>query len=192
MSVLQGKFLLAAPGMTDPNFRETVVLLVEHGDSGAMGLILNRPTDAMLQEAVSPAAADACLSLSTELVEAVVHHGGPCPGPLMLVHDDGGAAQCEVLPGLYFSAEEHFVQPLIDGSRTAASVRCFAGYAGWAPGQLEQELLLGGWIVADADAASVLATDSEHAWYQLISDVRRSRLLADVPVALRPTDPKLN
>lgn len=131
---LRGQLLIAAPQLSD-YFRRTVVLVVEHSDEGAMGLVLNRPTESEVAEAVP--------SLSP-LVDGddLVHAGGPVQPDSVLVLGD-------------FEEPDEAGTPvsgtlgLLDPDRTEVDmrrVRVFAGYAGWAPGQLDDELEQEAWI----------------------------------------------
>ena len=190
MSALQGKVLLAAPEMADPNFSETLILVIEHGEAGALGLVLNQPMSTRLEEAIDlPIGAGGA---AVRLIDVPLHHGGPCPGPLMVLHTDAASAQTEVLPGLYFSTDEELVQPLITDTLDRTSLRCFAGYAGWGPGQLETELLGGSWVVAEAAAGDIHAVDGEGAWLRMYRRTERARLLSRIPARLLPRDPAMN
>jgi len=80
MKSLQGHLLIASPTLLDPNFRKSVVLLVQHNEEGAMGLVLNRPTETKLCEAWTQVAETDCAS------DASLNLGGPCEGPLMALH----------------------------------------------------------------------------------------------------------
>jgi putative transcriptional regulator len=134
----RGKLLIAAPQLTD-YFHRTVVLVIEHNEDGAMGLVLNRPTDSEVAEAV-PSLAGVVDD------DALVHAGGPVQPSSVLVLGD-------------FEEPEDAGTPvagtlgLLDPERPAADMRrarVFAGYAGWAPGQLDMELEQEAWIVEDA------------------------------------------
>ena len=190
MSVLQGKVLLASADMADANFAETVILVIEHADSGALGLVLNQPLATRLDEAVD--IGSLCGAATAGLVDVQLHRGGPCPGPLMVLHQEAEAAQAEVLPGLFFSTEEALVQPLITETLDRSALRCFAGYAGWGPGQLEIELLHGSWVVAEAAPDDIYAIEGEGAWLQMFRRAERARLLSSIPPRLLPRDPALN
>ena len=194
MSVLQGKLLLATPGLEDPNFARSIILLVEHGRDGALGLILNRPMQLPLREALSahPDGSEAPeASIACGLDDLLLHHGGPCQGPLMLLHDVPGAASSEVLPGLHFTASRNPRPSELGGLTGSTHPRCFTGYAGWGPQQLEQEILSGGWSVVEVDATTVLLGELP-SWRQLRTAESRGRLLHGLPRTLIPLDPALN
>jgi putative transcriptional regulator len=137
---VRGKLLVASPGLTDV-FRRTVVLVLEHTDEGAVGVILNRPSETQVGEAVPDLA---------ELADPgdVVHLGGPV-GPDTVIalarFDDPGDAASIVLDDL------GVVDPGVE-SPELRELRVYAGHAGWAPGQLDGELEQDAWIVESAHA----------------------------------------
>jgi len=143
---LRGQLLIAAPQLTD-YFRRTVVLVIEHSEEGAMGLVLNRPTATPVAEAV-PALADLAAN------DAVVHSGGPVQPDAVLAlgdfeqPDEAGTAVLGTL-GL--------LDP--QGATPALRrLRVYAGYAGWAPGQLDAELDQEAWIQAEVAPDDPFAT----------------------------------
>src|SRR4051794_32885483 len=133
MKSLKGHLLIAAPQMLDPNFFRTVVLILQHGEQGALGVVLNRPTETSITDAWKQIDdEDVCE------VKGLIHQGGPCEGPLMLVHDNRSFGNLEVIPGIYFSTERESVHELV--TRNKGNLKFFVGYAGWSAGQLEREL----------------------------------------------------
>src|ERR1700730_9577443 len=128
---LEGQFLVASRELLDPSFARAVVLLVQHTDEGAMGLVINRPTKTTLAEAWTQVSEAACPS------SGLIYLGGPCRGPLMALHSDAEQSEIEVAPGLHFSADPDKIETLIGQAESPA--RFFIGFAGWGPGQLEAE-----------------------------------------------------
>lgn len=183
MKSYQGHLLIAAPQLLDPNFRQTVTLLVQHNEEGALGLVLNRPSQTPLSEAWS--------QVSDEPVDRpeLVHVGGPCQGPLMILHADEQRSQISVLEGIYFSTDPDDVAYLVSHGRTP--IRFFAGYAGWSKGQLEAEMKVGSWLLAPARVELVFG-ESSKLWSSLIKAV--SPLQADPLMApkVMPPDPTWN
>jgi len=178
---LRGQLLVAGPALVDPNFRRTVVLLGEHGDEGAMGVVLNRASTARVADAVPPLA---------ELTgpEEPVYLGGPVqPEAVLVLADFADAEQAEMvvvesvgfLPGEIAAA---------DALGELRGVRVFAGYAGWGPGQLEDELADGAWIVLAARSADVFTTAPETLWREVLR--RQGGPLAIL--GLLPEDPRVN
>jgi len=96
MESLEKHLLIASPYMLDPNFQRTVVLMVQHSDEGAFGLVINRPTDKLLKDLWREINNSPCDS------DEPVHLGGPVPGPIMAIHTDPTLGEKEIIPGLYF------------------------------------------------------------------------------------------
>lgn len=181
MRSLRGHLLVAGPALVDPNFRRTVVLLGEHGDEGAMGVVLNRVSSTLVDDAVPPVAA---LTGPDE----PVYLGGPVqPQAVVVLADFADVEQAEVvvvdsvgfLPG---EIED------VAGLGELRGVRVFAGYAGWGPGQLETELSEGAWIVVPARGTDVFTSTPDHLW----SDVLRRQGGPLAILALLPEDPRVN
>src|SRR5947208_986366 len=135
-----GHLLIASPRLRDPNFFQTVVLIVREDEDGALGLVLNRPLDVSV--------ADACgesLEAAAE-IEAPVHRGGPCDGPLMVLHARPSAGGDEIVPGVQFTADREEIEKLMWDEADRDRVKYFAGYAGWGAKQLDAEIADGGWL----------------------------------------------
>ena len=180
MESLKGQLLVAGPSLLDPNFRRTVVLVGEHTDEGALGVVLNRASEATVQDAVPELSA-----LIDD--EELVHVGGPVqPSAIVVVADFADPAQAGalILDSVGFLPAE--VDPDTLGELRRA--RVFAGYAGWGPGQLDEELDEGSWIVAPALAEDVFTGDPEELW----SDVLRRKGGPFEMLALMPPDPSAN
>lgn len=181
MDSLRGQLLIAGPDLVDPNFRRTVVLVGEHGDEGAMGVILNRPSPVAVADAVPPLA---------ELVdeEELVYVGGPVQPQAIVVLGDFGEpdeAASLVLGSIGFLPGE------IESADDVASLgraRVFAGYAGWSPGQLESEIEERSWIVEPARPEDVFSPEPEWLW----SAVLRRKGGRYAILALMPPDPARN
>ena len=181
MESLRGNLLVASPALLDPNFLRTVVLVVEHGEEGALGLVLNRPTEASVEEAV-PGLAD--------LVEegALVFVGGPVQPEAVMVAaelDDPAEAAAIVF------GDVGMLPGVEDPATLAAATRrtrVFAGYAGWGAGQLEAELAEEAWIVEAAVPEDVFGEAPEKLW----SDVLRRKGGQYAIVARMPSDPSMN
>jgi putative transcriptional regulator len=158
--VKPGVFLYASPALGDPNFAESVVLLVQHGAGGSMGLIVNRPTPVPVREAVRALA-------ETRGLDLRIYEGGPVQPDvvLALVRSARDLAHAHrVLPGVHLSSEPERWKAVARDPEAQSRLRVYAGYAGWAPGQLAHELRLGSWVVAPADAASIFSADPDALW----------------------------
>jgi putative transcriptional regulator len=178
---LKGRLLLATPALFDPNFRRTVVLVGEHGEEGAMGLVLNRPAQVTVAEAVPPLAVVAG-------EESLVHVGGPVQPEAVLVlaeFDDASAAATLVVGDVGFASSDDDLDALAVATRRA---RVFAGYSGWGPGQLEAELAEESWLVEPADEVDLFpAPDAD-----LFGSVLRRKGGTYRVLALMPEDPSSN
>ena len=179
MESLAGKLLVSSPALLDPNFRRTVVLVTHHDEDGAMGLVLTRPSDVRVADAVPELASLPC-------ADDVVHVGGPVqPEAIMALaeFDDADDAVAPVIGSIGFmpagaAAEELSIRRL----------RLFAGYAGWGAGQLEAELEEPSWIVTGAEPDDAFAADPDELWRRVLH--RKGGPFA--LLATMPFDPTLN
>ncbi len=131
MESLEGQLLLASPQLLDPNFVRTVVLLVEHNDNGALGLVINRPTGTTVQELWKQVGESPCES------QQPVHLGGPVSGPIMAIHTVSSLAEMEIVEGVFFAMKKQNLDELV---RRDERFKVFYGQSGWGPGQLEGEI----------------------------------------------------
>lgn len=160
----KGLFLIAEPHLRDPNFSQTVVLIIDHGARGTTGVIINRPTSTRLSEV---------LSEPEELAERseTLYVGGPVEPRLLLLlvrarqppkHAD------HVFDDVYVSRSTQALTDALKSDEPKTAIRIFAGYAGWAPGQVADEIRAGGWRVVPADATVVFDRDAEVIWKEMI------------------------
>jgi len=181
VSSLKGRLLVATPALFDPNFRRTVVLLGEHGDEGAMGLVLNRPSEVTVGEAVPPLAA--MVGSATR-----VHVGGPVQPEAVLVlaeFVDPSDAATIVVGDVGFASSEDDLEDMAHAVRRA---RVFAGYSGWGPGQLEAELEEESWLVEPAEGVDLFPEPDD----DLFGSVLRRKGGTYRVLALMPEDPSAN
>jgi len=183
MKTLRGVFLVASPSLLDPNFARAVVLILEHGAEGAMGVVINRPTGTTMAEGWK--------QVREEPFEGkgVVYHGGPCEGPLMVVHEEEGVGQIEIVDGLFLSTEAERVAELVQ--RNADPMKWFVGCAGWGPGQLEMELKEEAWLLAEATAAEVFATPRDQ-WARLTKRICGATRFPGLDAGRIPPDASVN
>lgn len=183
-SNLKGHLLIASAALVDPNFRHTVVLMVHHDGDGALGLVLNRPSEMSLHELWEKIAETPCES------EQNLYVGGPVEGPLMALHTHADLSEVEVLDGVYFSVQKENLNEIV--TRDDASFRLFVGNAGWAGGQLEAELEEGSWFILKAEASHVFEPNDD-LWRRVFNDASRAKGLAQqLGVKHIPPDPNLN
>jgi len=182
MESLEGKFLIAAPELLDPNFVRTVVLMVQHNEQGALGLVVNRPSSKTVRELWSEVGEEPCEN------EQPVHLGGPVAGPLMAIHGLGGLAEIDVADNIFFAARKENLDRLV--LCDDVPLKLFVGHSGWGPGQLEKEMEMGGWFTAPA-APEFVFNDDPDVWSQLLRR-RDSRVAAMLNIRTQPTDPSMN
>jgi len=174
---MRGRLLVATPPLVDENFDRTVVLLLEHGDEGALGLVLNRPADLPIDEPLTPWV----VHLTPP---SVVFVGGPVETQAVigLARGDGPATEHwapvghEGLGTVDLSAEPTELDTELD------ALRIFHGYAGWGPGQLEGELDQGAWIVCEAMAEDPFTRAPDDLWRAVLRrQPGRTSWLANYP-----------
>jgi putative transcriptional regulator len=184
MTSLKGHLLIAAPGLLDPMFTRSVVLLLDHDEAGAMGLILNVPTATTMTDLAGR------LFEEDFAWDKPLHLGGPVPGPLTVLHEIEELADREVVPGVYASLDATKAQEV--ASRKAEPSLVVGNHAAWGPGQLEGEFGSGHWLTLPATAGDVFWRESEDLWEATFKRVN-ARMLSEI-LRLRgmPPDPRLN
>jgi len=183
MNSLKGHLLVASPDLVDPNFLKAVVLMVQHGDKGALGLVLNRPTNTTVKQALAQIGDTPCHR------KELLRLGGPCQGSLMAVHTREALKEMEILPRVYFSADSDHLEQLV--LTKGDPVRFFVGFAGWGPGQLEAELETGSWRTMTATAEHVFQGGSD-LWEMVTKEITSSVLLSALKIKHVPQDPSMN
>ena len=177
MESLAGKLLLANGSLFGDVFRQTVVLMAEHDENGALGFVLNRPTPMIVDHADSPG--------SLDFVEATVFSGGPVQQSLLSVIAE-------------FVAPEHATKLIFDAvgflnleaseATAIRRARVFAGYSGWGPGQLDDEIEEGSWVITNATADLVFEVDPDELWREALRRMGGEYAL----MATMPYDPGMN
>lgn len=189
MSSLEGSYLVAPPYLPDDNFFRSVVLLVEHDQQGAVGVILNRPTSDPVNCLVDLFDEQPGEESSWPLCDDVIHFGGPVEGPLMALHGAREFSERQLMPGVYFSSQKDNLRGLFQ--KQLSPFRFFNGYSGWAAGQLESELEAGGWFVLAGDSCSVFE-NSDDIWERLCASYGMDFLSSMVRPDDIPVDPGVN
>ena len=182
MESLEGQLLLASPQLVDPNFVRSVLFLVKHDESGAWGLVLNRPTGVTVSELWKQVGEAPCNSANP------VHLGGPVPGPVMAIHAAGGLAEAELIDGVYLTAKKQKLDALV---RQDGFFKIFTGNAGWGQGQLESEIEQGAWKTVPARAEDIFDV-SDDLWQRLMLRATTGILPAMLGLKHVPPDPSLN
>lgn len=156
-------FLVAKRELSDPNFRETVVLVTHPRQGGPWGVILNRPLDQRLSEIFEHD--------TLKNRKDVLFFGGPVArqGLVFLVRSDKPPPRSTpVLRDVYFVSDPDWIDELLKRPEPTRGLRVFSGYSGWAPGQLQSEIARGGWHVVPADAETVFDKAPSRIWPELI------------------------
>jgi putative transcriptional regulator len=181
-----GQFLIASRNLLDPNFAKTVVLLVVHNEEGAMGVVINRPSEVKLGQVIDD------LEGIEDRPETVWVGGPVAHWQLVLLFRSGFELEEDepILDDVYFSVSRNVLESLLEADM---EFRVFAGYAGWSAGQLEQEIARGGWHVLPGDPEMVfdqepftlwkeLVTRGEARWVSLPGDGRHASMRRPAPV----------
>ncbi|MFL5862384.1 MAG: YqgE/AlgH family protein [Solirubrobacteraceae bacterium] len=180
MDSARGQLLVAGPGLVDPNFWRTVVLIVEHSDEGALGLVLNRPSETTVGEAVSELA---------QLLDpdGQLFVGGPVqPSALIVLAEFDQPSEAAVIAfddvGVLASGAQE------DPALSVRRGRAFVGHAGWGPGQLDAEVERGDWILERARREDAFSGEPLELWSSVLTRKGGSYAL----VARMPPDPSVN
>jgi putative transcriptional regulator len=181
MDSARGQLLIAGPTLLDQNFWRTVVLVVEHTDEGALGLVLNRPSDTSVAEAVPQL---------EELLDPdeILFVGGPVQASSVIMlaqFEDPGDAALLAFGDVGVLGTASSTEELAPGVRSG---RAFVGHAGWGPGQLDGELERGDWILESARLEDAFTTEPEELWSEVLTRKGGSYAL----IARMPSDPSMN
>jgi len=173
-AVVKGVFLVASPSLNDPNFRQTVVLVIEHGSQGTLGLILNRPTSLLLSEALPDVA----------VLKGTNHRlfaGGPVqPSAMLLLSrlNEPQAGMRLVFDSVYVGGTPEALERIMGQAVPADRFRAFAGYAGWGPEQLGVEMRQGAWAVLSPES-TVFEQDPATLWQESLARLQTPRVIAN-------------
>jgi putative transcriptional regulator len=172
-SVAKGVLLVASPSLQDPNFRQAVVLVVEHGSGGTVGLILNRPTKLLLSEALP----DITVLKGTSYR---LFAGGPVEASRLLLLfrlKESPADARPVFNGVYLGRNPKAIERIITQPKPTETFRAFVGFAAWAPRQLEAEMLLGAWAILPPDSG-IFDQDPATLWQDGIDRLQAPRAIS--------------
>ncbi len=179
----KGRLLISVPFLNDYYFGRSVVLLTEHGKEGSVGLIINKPLDTRINDAIKDFPA----------FDENLYLGGPVEkNSLFYIHTKGDIItdSIEIKEGLYWGGDFEAIKSLIkDGLLYPGNIRFFVGYSGWAPFQLDRELREKSWVVSECDVNSILTPDPLTYWHKKLknSSHKEYAVWADFPV-----NPSLN
>ena len=175
LSVKKGVLLVASPSLDDPNFRQAVVLVVEHGPEGTVGLILNRSTNVLLSKALP----DLTVLKGTSYR---IFAGGPVePSRLLLLFrlKEPPADARSVFDGVYVGGTPKVLERIITQAKPTETFRAFAGFAGWAPGQLGYEMLQGAWATLPPDSIGIFDKDPATLWLDCLRRLQAPRVISN-------------
>jgi putative transcriptional regulator len=181
MESVRGQLLIAGPSLLDPNFWRTVVLVVEHSDDGALGLVLNRPSETTVGEAVPQ------LEELVELEERLFIGGPVQPSAVIVLgeFEDPGDAALMAFDDVGVLASG---ASLVEVGAGVRSGRAFVGHAGWGAGQLDSELERGDWILEPARREDAFSCEPGELWFEVLTRKGGSYAL----IARMPPDPSVN
>lgn len=160
-----GAFLVAKPHLADPNFRHSVILLVSYGKEGATGVVINRPSYVQLRHVVPE-----LKGLKGAAIP--LFKGGPVDVVdinILFTSDKSREGTKQVFDNVYFTGKKELILSLLQERPVNTMVRVYAGYAGWAPGQLEHEIMRGDWITIKADVKKIFAEEPARIWPSIFS-----------------------
>jgi putative transcriptional regulator len=164
---LVGKVLLASPFLDDPNFYRTIVLMLQHTEEEAFGLVLNRPTDFELKKVASMVCELECVH------DAPLYCGGPVDGPLIAIHRSSKIGGHEFLQGIRVTSDQDDLKAIFE--EPDIIFKLFDGFSGWGPSQLESELITGSWLLSDISVDQIL--DRDDLWESMVKQIGHSILL---------------
>lgn len=177
----RGQLLIAGPGLQDPNFWRTVVLVIEHTEEGALGLVLNRPSETTAGEAIPELE-------QTLTPEEPLLIGGPVQPSSVIVlaeFEEASDAALIAFDEIGVLGADAAQENLGAGIRQG---RAFAGHAGWGPGQLDSELERGDWILESARPEDAFSAEPATLWSEVLLRKGGSYAL----IARMPADPSVN
>ena len=183
MRYLSGQLLIASPGLIDPNFRHTVILMVQDTDEGSLGLVLNRPSDKSVRKLWES------IFHSDHAAEQPLNLGGPVFGPLMMLHTRQELADLEIGAGLFFSTKKEYIEQIVN--ENVQPYKLFLGHSGWGKGQLRDEINEGAWFHLPTYRELVFGDDTE-LWQRLLHRVGRISLARVLNTDQLPDDPSVN
>jgi putative transcriptional regulator len=181
LDLAKGLFLVAKPSIGDGTFKEAVVLLLAHDkEDGSLGVIINRPTESTLADALPD------LHVAGARSHRLFFGGPVATEALVFVFrtDDPPDEAPHILGDVYFSGNRDVLEKLLEHQTTPRELHVFLGYAGWGPGQLQWEVGRGDWEVVRAGREMIFEKDPELIWPELMGPVSRQvaeRLGAGIP-----------
>ncbi len=170
-----GMFLVARRALDGSHFGQSVVYLVEHGEGGTVGVIVNRSSDVSLSEAVP--------DIEDNLAAAhALYYGGPVGLPVILMlarSESATEGMAHVADDVYISSDRRVLDEVLAAKKTDSELRFYFGYSGWAVGQLDSELLRGDWHVETADTDAIFSGETDSLWNRFIERLEPTGIQVD-------------
>jgi len=180
VSPSKGIFLVADSKISDPNFKKTVILLLQHGKEGSIGLIINRPTNLPLSELLPKVDA-------IPQTAGTLYDGGPVDRKtltLLYRSDLPPSGMTPLFADVYASQEARVLAEQLRISEGRTDFRLYAGYAGWGPEQLRREMKRGDWHLAKADTASLYGRSAKQIWQEMFNRSQALRVHSEFPALM--------
>lgn len=173
-SVEKGVLLVASPSLSDPNFHQSVLLIIEHGRGGTIGLILNRPTNVLVSEVLP----------DFTVLKRTTHRlftGGPVERTqlVLLFRLTQLLPDTRPIVDRIYVGTPRVLERIMTQPKPTETFRAFAGFAGWAPGQLEHEMFEGAWGVLPSNAFNIFDKDPATLWPDSISRLQAPRTISN-------------
>jgi len=159
-----GRLLVASPSLEDPNFSETVLLILYHDQDGSLAIAINRPTW------IAPAEAFPDMAPLAHFAGPIYFGGPVAPTQVIVVFDSGGKEpenSRRIIGNIYVTTDPATIAALADSDDDSGRIRIFAGHAAWGPGQLEDEIDADGWHLVDSSPEQIFTADPTTLWQRL-------------------------
>lgn len=171
----KGKILISEPFLNDPNFKRTIILLSDHNEEGSIGFVLNKPTEYNLNMVVDFPAFD-----------SKIFYGGPVQtNTIQFIYRGENIIEgsMEIMPGLYWGGSFDILRTLVESNAVnPEDFRFFLGYSGWGEGQIDDELELNSWIVADTTIENIFSEEPDKLWREILKGMgKKFAILASFP-----------
>lgn len=162
--------LIATPQLVDPHFHQTVMILVEYHDEGAVGLVVNRPLNVTLGSVQAPK-----IEIAKQYLNEQLWYGGPIGSDHILclyaTDDTPRSSDTAITQGVAIASADNLLEEAKDRDPFPGAYRILVGHAGWVAGQLDEELREGSWLVAPLDAKMIFTTEPDKFWHAAMQSI---------------------
>ncbi len=178
----KGRILISEPFLNDPNFKRTIILLTEHDEEGSVGFVLNRPVNLTFNETLD----------DFPELDSQIFFGGPVQiNTMQFIYrgDYNIEGSYEIISGLHWGGSFELLKILIESNQIdAKDFKFFIGYSGWSEGQLEEELKINSWLVAETSIEKIFTEEPDNLWRDVLKDMGKKYAV----IASFPEDPSVN